>query len=680
MRKKIEQLLIIAGLVSFGFCSASKDVLAQDTTSASGFAVEESSVILQDSVPGEQQNGSMNISGTAVIGGKVGIGPLPSLLTDEEKLTRQLTGDVAAKTSDVVVYGVGTSFTKELAVGSRILIGKEVHTVGQVISDGVLNINLPYSSASPFFGPAFTDSGSEESASPKACLHVTGDLSTPLTGKVSVAIGSASVSGVETLFTKELAVGDAIRVGTEVSNVTQIIDDVTLVIDLAHTAGAQDATAFTDGDLLLVQNGSGDEKLVVDEHGNVKVSTVDDVNAVDGTTKLLVHDKDDMIKYVLASNLALKGKPGERGPEGRPGADGKDGINGKQGVPGKQGPQGIQGIQGKQGEPGKQGLQGIQGKQGVPGDSHWKRNGNKTYYNDGNIGIGTSSPGERLHLKGNLRINDDVITSSNDAFFIKKKGVNAIAIDKNANVGIASGNLVVGRMLDVRKDAKINGNVSANSLDIAGPANLNKGKSGIALRVNGSEALWYNGSYFSWGYGGKSNYFSDNVSIGTTDASNGKLNVISTTGGGSGSAIYAKNTYSGDYAFLAMPGLAAYFSGDVQVKGRVTAQNWTTQSDRRWKKDIAPIEKAIDKVSQLQGVTYKFKVDEYPEERFSKDTQIGVIAQDVEKVIPEVVTTNKDGYKAVAYAKLTVVLIEAVKEQQVQIEQLSAEIETLKNQ
>lgn len=58
----------------------------------------------------------------------------------------------------------------------------------------------------------------------------------------------------------------------------------------------------------------------------------------------------------------------------------------------------------------------------------------------------------------------------------------------------------------------------AYPLDVAGAANLNKDKTGVALIVNGSEALWYNGTYFSWGYGGSANFFADPVGIGTNPA------------------------------------------------------------------------------------------------------------------------------------------------------------------
>ena len=85
-------------------------------------------------------------------------------------------------------------------------------------------------------------------------------------------------------------------------------------------------------------------------------------------------------------------------------------------------------------------------------------------------------------------------------------------------------------------------------------------------------------------------------------------------------------------------------------------------SDRRFKEDIAPITSAVDKVARLQGVTFWWNQREYPQRFFSDKQQIGLIAQDVESVIPEVVRTDADGYKSITYDKLTAVLIEAVKE------------------
>ena len=73
------------------------------------------------------------------------------------------------------------------------------------------------------------------------------------------------------------------------------------------------------------------------------------------------------------------------------------------------------------------------------------------------------------------------------------------------------------------------------------------------------------------------------------------------------------------------------------------------------------------------------KTEEYPEKNFSIEKQIGLIAQDVEKVFPELVVTDSEGYKSVAYQNLVAVLIEAVKEQQKSINQLKKEVELLKS-
>jgi Chaperone of endosialidase len=113
-----------------------------------------------------------------------------------------------------------------------------------------------------------------------------------------------------------------------------------------------------------------------------------------------------------------------------------------------------------------------------------------------------------------------------------------------------------------------------------------------------------------------------------------------------------------------------YFAlmGAAEVDGSLQCVSLTQTSDRRFKKLIVPIDSALDKIISLQGVSYYWDVDNFPDRNFSTTRQIGLIAQDVEKVVPEVVHTNDDGYKSLSYDKLTAVLIEAVKRQQLMIE------------
>ena len=92
-------------------------------------------------------------------------------------------------------------------------------------------------------------------------------------------------------------------------------------------------------------------------------------------------------------------------------------------------------------------------------------------------------------------------------------------------------------------------------------------------------------------------------------------------------------------------------------------------SDERLKKNIKPIDHALDKVEALNGVSFNWKKD--------GKKSIGVIAQNVEKVFPELVNTDKKGMKSVAYSNLVGVLIEAIKEQQKEIESLNKKVALL---
>ena len=108
-------------------------------------------------------------------------------------------------------------------------------------------------------------------------------------------------------------------------------------------------------------------------------------------------------------------------------------------------------------------------------------------------------------------------------------------------------------------------------------------------------------------------------------------------------------------------------TGDsIRVAGDVVAYY---SSDKRYKENIKPIENALDKVKAINGVTFNWNEKSH-KETGKKD--VGVIAQEVEEVFPEIVETRTNGYKAVDYQKLTAVLIESVKELTAKVEALEA--------
>ncbi len=115
-----------------------------------------------------------------------------------------------------------------------------------------------------------------------------------------------------------------------------------------------------------------------------------------------------------------------------------------------------------------------------------------------------------------------------------------------------------------------------------------------------------------------------------------------------------------------------FSTDEVTIYGTLYATIYGA-SDLNLKTDLVKVQSGLNLLSGLTA--YFFKWNDFAKEEFdfSDEEQIGVLAQDVEKVLPQLVNTNSKGYKAVDYSKLTPVLIEAIKEQQTQIEKLESE-------
>ena len=101
---------------------------------------------------------------------------------------------------------------------------------------------------------------------------------------------------------------------------------------------------------------------------------------------------------------------------------------------------------------------------------------------------------------------------------------------------------------------------------------------------------------------------------------------------------------------------------DVGVGGTTKADSWTTRSSRRFKTNIQPLERSLEKIEQLQGVSYERKSD--------GKREIGVVAEDVAQIVPEVVSRDPKTHEVqgVDYSRLAALLIEAVKAQQAELQ------------
>ena len=118
----------------------------------------------------------------------------------------------------------------------------------------------------------------------------------------------------------------------------------------------------------------------------------------------------------------------------------------------------------------------------------------------------------------------------------------------------------------------------------------------------------------------------------------------------------------------------------LQVTGDIIANSIAGSSDARFKTNITPIANPLQKVLALRGVNFNWNTSAFPQRMFSDKRTLGFIAQEVEKVLPEIVQTENtaEGYKSVQYDKVVALLVEAIKEQQKQINQLKKQVKKLR--
>jgi hypothetical protein len=118
-------------------------------------------------------------------------------------------------------------------------------------------------------------------------------------------------------------------------------------------------------------------------------------------------------------------------------------------------------------------------------------------------------------------------------------------------------------------------------------------------------------------------------------------------------------------------------SANILASGTISASAFTTTSDARYKMNINPLSGALPLVQRLAGKTYYWNQRAFPEQDLNDKKQIGFIAQEVEQVLPDAVSTDEKGFKSVNYIQVIPLLTEAVKEQQALIQGQQEKIDWL---
>jgi hypothetical protein len=208
---------------------------------------------------------------------------------------------------------------------------------------------------------------------------------------------------------------------------------------------------------------------------------------------------------------------------------------------------------------------------------------------------------------------------------------------------------------------------SAGNAIFAGDVTVDTGANAASITINSPSQVWSGGENL-----GELNWYTED----TSGAGPANVAGIKVTSAGANTlpvtsmVFQTSNANATPATALTLNGAQdATFEGDVTVNGSVTATgNITAYSDRKLKDNLEVIPNALDKVSQLTGYTY---------DRIDMDgvRQSGLIAQDVQEVLPEVIVNNVDPDSgeetlSVAYGNMIGLLVEAVKELKAEVEEL----------
>lgn len=290
---------------------------------------------------------------------------------------------------------------------------------------------------------------------------------------------------------------------------------------------------------------------------------------------------------------------------------------------------------------------------------------NNNLYISGNVGIGTNTPAQKLEVAWNIKLST--------GGWIGATGTNQLFLWANGNVGIGINNPT--EKLSVSGYAWIGNNNNdlqstwGTFLRLAwGHENTNAAYDTSILSNNQPNIqLHYNFySHNMWWWWYTDNYYDRKVDGGTSF--------------GISFATWAYN-YDSKLTILpnGMVGIGTTSpSQKLEVAGNVAAAGFFYTSDRRYKENISVITDPLQKITQLSGYTFTWKN--------SGRADIGVIAQEVESVFPQAVSTNTQWYKSVEYGNLVAPVIEAIKalyykyvDQEARITKLEQELKVMQS-
>ena len=299
--------------------------------------------------------------------------------------------------------------------------------------------------------------------------------------------------------------------------------------------------------------------------------------------------------------------------------------------------------------------------------------------NTGKVGIGTSSPLEKLHVEGNISASGTLNTSASHAP-THHAGILAIVYDTGSaqfhytgSYGAGGGGedgifKETGSFYATTNNIEITGSLKANG-DVNFPDNLSIGLADntehkFHVKTATAFPALFENTATGMGIQFKDGATSKTMGIGV----NGNNLQLLTD-----NIVRLQIDDSGKVGIGRTPQIYKLeVQGDMAATSDVIAY---MGSDRRLKDNIKPITNPIEKIKQIGGYTFDWNDNQTTYE----GSDVGVIAQEIEAVLPSLVQDREDGYKGVKYDKIVSLLIEGIKDQQNQIDDLKDQINNLKS-
>jgi hypothetical protein len=327
------------------------------------------------------------------------------------------------------------------------------------------------------------------------------------------------------------------------------------------------------------------------------------------------------------------------------------------------------------------------------GGDMWVRSGSNLYYNDGKVGIGTTNPTEKLVVDSGA---DDLIArfqSTTAEDIVKGIRINAkdaggastyldLVVDPLGNkiglgIGTTSGNLPIGDadLLQAELVIDSSGNVGIYTNSPIAPLTVRGDIASGGVSTGGTDQIVIHSTTNAYGAGiGFCDHLSGSVVANQTYANGQKghlrffhSDVHNDTGTGCVFKLSHENATS----------LALDVEGNV-VCATLTCTTFDGPSDINLKTNVNNIDTPLETILKLKGITFEWKekvIEKEPGKRYTnlEGTKHGFIAQEVEKVLPDLINDEKP-YKSLNYIEIIPILVEAMKEQQKQIDELKRKI------